>query len=119
MVLNCVLHRLNIDHVDQIIDMALQMGAEYLELANTQYYGWAQTNREQLLPTARATAARGSGRRTAIGGESATRCRLYFVVPDYFETPAQALHERLGLGVPRHRARWRRAACHAARCCRA
>ena len=41
MVLNVVLHRMNIDHVDQIIDMAAELGAEYLELANTQYYGWA------------------------------------------------------------------------------
>ena len=52
MVLNCVLHRYNLPHVDKIIDMALQMGAEYLELANTQYYGWAHTNRAQLMPTA-------------------------------------------------------------------
>jgi len=41
MVMNCVIHRLNIDHVDKIIDLALEIGAEYLELANTQFYGWA------------------------------------------------------------------------------
>ncbi|HEV7390121.1 MAG TPA: radical SAM protein, partial [Burkholderiales bacterium] len=52
MVLNCVLHRYNLPHVDKIIDMALAMGAEYLELANTQYYGWAHANRAQLMPTA-------------------------------------------------------------------
>ena len=52
MVLNCVLHRYNLPHVEQIIDMALEMGAEYLELANTQYYGWAHLNRAQLMPTA-------------------------------------------------------------------
>ena len=39
MVMNCVIHRLNIDHVDRIIDLAHEIGAEYLELANTQYYG--------------------------------------------------------------------------------
>ena len=38
MVLNCVIHRLNIDYIEQIIDMAVQLGAEYLELANSQYY---------------------------------------------------------------------------------
>src|SRR6266446_7065865 len=38
MVLNCVLHRYNLPHVNRIIDMALEMGADYLELANTQYY---------------------------------------------------------------------------------
>ena len=31
--------------------MAERMGAEYVELANTQYYGWAWLNREQLLPS--------------------------------------------------------------------
>ncbi|MEA3196971.1 MAG: PqqA peptide cyclase, partial [Gammaproteobacteria bacterium] len=51
MVLNVVLHRLNIDHVEEILDMGLRLGADYVELANTQYYGWAWHNREQLLPS--------------------------------------------------------------------
>ena len=51
MVLNVVLHRLNIDHVEEILEMAERMGADYVELANTQYYGWAWHNREQLLPS--------------------------------------------------------------------
>src|SRR6202007_940684 len=38
MVLNVVLHRLNIDHVQQILEMAQVLQAEYVELANTQYY---------------------------------------------------------------------------------
>ena len=51
MVLNCVIHRMNIDHIDKIIDMALELGAEYLELANAQYYSWAVVNRDHLLPS--------------------------------------------------------------------
>src|SRR6202035_5049164 len=51
MVLNCVLHRLNIEHVEEILELAERMGAEYVELANTQYYGWAWLNRAQLMPT--------------------------------------------------------------------
>jgi pyrroloquinoline quinone biosynthesis protein E len=84
MVLNCVLHRYNLPHVDKIIDMALAMGAEYLELANTQYYGWAHTNREQLLPTReQIDAAEAVVRRYRQNlGE---RCKIFFVVPDYFE----------------------------------
>ncbi|MFY0022335.1 pyrroloquinoline quinone biosynthesis protein PqqE, partial [Acinetobacter baumannii] len=50
MVLNVVLHRYNLDHVARIIDMALEMGVDYLELANTQYYGWGLVNRAHLLP---------------------------------------------------------------------
>ena len=37
MVLNVVIHRFNIDHIDRIIVMAAEFGAEYIELANTQY----------------------------------------------------------------------------------
>ncbi|SAL04446.1 pyrroloquinoline quinone biosynthesis protein PqqE [Caballeronia calidae] len=85
MVLNCVLHRFNLPHVGRIIEMALDMGAEYLELANTQYYGWARANRAQLMPTAeqlREAEAVVARYRKEIGG----RCTIYFVVPDYFET---------------------------------
>lgn len=84
MVMNCVLHRFNLPHVDKIIEMALAMGAEYLELANTQYYGWARANRAQLMPTAAQVQAAEvvvNRYRETIG----ERCKIYFVVPDYFE----------------------------------
>ncbi|GAB3629660.1 coenzyme PQQ synthesis protein E [Pandoraea terrae] len=84
MVLNCVLHRHNLPHVAQIIEMALEMGAEYLELANTQYYGWALLNRAHLMPDAaqlREAEAIVDDYRARIG----ERCRILFVVPDYFE----------------------------------
>lgn len=89
MVLNCVLHRFNLPHVGQIIEMALDIGAEYLELANTQYYGWAMLNREQLMPTKEALreAEDTVNRYRAMVGE---RCRILFVVPDYFETRPKA-----------------------------
>ena len=51
MVLNVVIHRHNIDRMDQILDMASALEADYVELANTQYYGWALENRKALLPT--------------------------------------------------------------------
>lgn len=51
MELNVVIHRLNIDHVEEILAMAERMGAGYVELANTQYYGWAWLNRARLLPS--------------------------------------------------------------------
>ncbi|WP_250510425.1 pyrroloquinoline quinone biosynthesis protein PqqE [Caballeronia sp. GACF4] len=84
MVLNCVLHRYNLPHIGRIIDMALDMGAEYLELANTQYYGWAHANRAQLMPTAeqlQEAEAVVERYRKEIGD----RCKIYFVVPDYYE----------------------------------
>jgi pyrroloquinoline quinone biosynthesis protein E len=49
---NVVLHRHNIDRLGAVIALAERMGADRLELAHTQYYGWAQRNRAWLLPTA-------------------------------------------------------------------
>ena len=49
MVLNCVIHRLNIDYIGQLIEMAVALEADYLELANSQYYSWAHLNRAELV----------------------------------------------------------------------
>ncbi len=49
--LNVVLHRLNIGHAPDLIRLAAEHGAQRLELANTQFYGWAFENRRQLMPT--------------------------------------------------------------------
>lgn len=49
--LNIVLHRLNLDHLDDIIRLAVTWSADRLELANTQFYGWALRNRGALMPT--------------------------------------------------------------------
>lgn len=84
MVMNCVLHRYNLPHVDKIIEMALAMGAEYLELANTQYYGWAYANRAELLPT-REQLAEAEAVVERYRKSHGDRCRIFFVVPDYFE----------------------------------
>uniref|UniRef100_UPI000A72B8ED radical SAM protein n=1 Tax=Cronobacter sakazakii TaxID=28141 RepID=UPI000A72B8ED len=50
-VLNFVLHRHNIDQIDRIIELAIQLDADDVELATCQFYGWAHLNREGLLPT--------------------------------------------------------------------
>jgi pyrroloquinoline quinone biosynthesis protein E len=89
MVMNVVLHRYNLPHIDKIIEMALALDAEYLELANTQYYGWAMENREQLMPTheqLRVAEQVVNDYRAKIG----KRCKLLFVVPDYFEDRPKA-----------------------------
>ncbi|WP_424191909.1 pyrroloquinoline quinone biosynthesis protein PqqE [Ampullimonas aquatilis] len=89
MVMNCVLHCHNLPHVDKIIEMALELDAEYLELANTQYYGWALANRDQLMPTKeqlREAEAVVNSYREKIG----KRCKLLFVIPDYYEDRPKA-----------------------------
>jgi pyrroloquinoline quinone biosynthesis protein E len=84
MVLNCVIHRLNIDHIDRIIAMAHELGAEYLELANSQYYSWAFENRDHLLPTSdqlrRAEEITNQWKEKLQG-----QMKIFFVVPDYHE----------------------------------
>src|SRR5207244_1430566 len=95
MVLNVVLHRLNIDHVGEILELAEAMGAEYVELANTQYYGWAWLNRERLLPS-RAQLERAEGVTQRFRERLGNRMQIYFVVPDYFETRPKACMSGLG-----------------------
>lgn len=83
MVLNVVIHRYNIDHVGEILEMAQALGADYVELANTQYYGWSLINRNQLMPTREQVerAERVTNEfRARVGG----KMRVLFVVPDYF-----------------------------------
>jgi pyrroloquinoline quinone biosynthesis protein E len=48
---NAVMHRANIDRIDQMVDMALALGATRVEIAHAQYYGWALKNRGALMPT--------------------------------------------------------------------
>lgn len=85
MVLNCVLHRYNIDHVQQILEMAEAMGAEYVELANTQFYSWAYLNKDQLLPT-REQVEHAEVVTDAFREKVKGRMRLFFVMPDYHAT---------------------------------
>jgi PqqA peptide cyclase len=114
MVLNCVLHRHNIDHVTQILEMAEAMGAEYVELANTQYYGWAYVNRDQLLPT-REQVAHAEEATNRFRQRVGKKMRVFFVVPDYFEERPKACMNGWGavfltitadgLALPCHEAR--------------
>lgn len=85
MVMNCVIHRLNIDHIGQIIEMAVALGAEYLELANNQYYSWALLNRDQLLPS-REQIERAERITNEYRAKLGDKIRIFFVVPDYYET---------------------------------
>jgi pyrroloquinoline quinone biosynthesis protein E len=81
--LNVVLHRHNIDRIDRILDLAAELGADRIELANTQYYGWAQRNREALLPS-RAQLRRAEAAVRAARERLGGRMELIYVVPDYY-----------------------------------
>jgi pyrroloquinoline quinone biosynthesis protein E len=84
MVMNVVIHRMNIDHLGRIIEMAAELGAEYLELANTQFYSWAWVNRDRLMPS-REQLARAEAVTNAWRARLGNRMKIFFVVPDYHE----------------------------------
>lgn len=114
MVLNVVLHRLNIDHMDQILEMAEAMGADHVELANSQYYAWALKNRAYLMPSEeqlRKAEETTNRFREKIGN----KMKLYFIVPDYYANRPKACMNGWGsvflnvapdgLALPCHEAR--------------
>ena len=80
---NIVLHSGNIDEICDIVALAEALQAERLELANTQYLGWALVNRHVLLPT---EAQLDDARRIAHAARErlAGRMEILFVMPDYY-----------------------------------
>jgi PqqA peptide cyclase len=48
---NAVIHRQNIDSTEAFVEFAVKLGAQRIEIAHTQYYGWALANRDALMPT--------------------------------------------------------------------
>ncbi|MBG6621621.1 pyrroloquinoline quinone biosynthesis protein PqqE [Pseudomonas aeruginosa] len=92
MVLNFVTHRHNIDNIERIIQLCIELEADYVELATCQFYGWAALNRAGLLPT-RAQLERAERitaeyrQRLAAEGHP---CKLIFVTPDYYEERPKA-----------------------------
>lgn len=88
---NVVLHRANLDRIQQIIDLAADLGADRLELANTQYYGWGLMNRGALMPSReqvdRALEVAERARQQHRG-----RMQIIFVLPDYYEQYPKACY---------------------------
>ncbi|MFJ1655107.1 pyrroloquinoline quinone biosynthesis protein PqqE [Streptomyces sp. NPDC088337] len=80
---NVVLHRYNIDRVAEVLGLAEEAGADRVELANTQYYGWAWRNRAALLPSrAQLEAAEAVAR--AARERLRDRMDIIYVLPDYY-----------------------------------
>jgi pyrroloquinoline quinone biosynthesis protein E len=90
--LNVVLQRENIGRIGAIIALAEELEAERLELANTQFNGWAFENRAALLPARAqveyAASVAGAARQRLKG-----RMEILYVLPDYFDKyPKACLH---------------------------
>jgi pyrroloquinoline quinone biosynthesis protein E len=80
---NLVVHRQNLDHLEEIIAFIEQLNPERIEIAHTQYYGWALANRAALLPT-RAQLEKAIATVTEAEKRLAGRIRIDSVVPDYY-----------------------------------
>jgi len=82
--LNFVLHRQNIHQVGEFLETAELLGAEFVELANTQYYGWAKHNQQGLLPSRKQV-----GDAERVTNEFRSRHKgnmdVFFVAPDYYD----------------------------------
>lgn len=80
---NLVVHRMNLDRLEQFIAMAEELGPDRLEIAHVQYYGWALKNRSMLMPTETQV-----HRSLEVLAKAKERLRgkiqLESVVPDYF-----------------------------------
>jgi pyrroloquinoline quinone biosynthesis protein E len=80
---NLVVHRQNLDHLEEMIAFIEQLNPERVEIAHTQYYGWALANRAALMPTSaqveKAVAVVADAEKRLAG-----RIRVDSVVPDYY-----------------------------------
>ena len=80
---NAVVHRQNLEHLPHMIELALRLGAQRLEVAHVQYYGWGLANRRALLPTSDQLE-----RATALVEAERTRLKgvltIDYVLPDYY-----------------------------------
>jgi pyrroloquinoline quinone biosynthesis protein E len=82
--LNFVVHRRNIERLPQMIALTEALGAERVELANVQFYGWAFRNRAALLPT-REQVERARDIVTAAKARLTGKIDIFYVLPDYYE----------------------------------
>ena len=84
MVVNIVLHRYNLDHIETLIQTAIEIGADFIELANAQYHGWAYENRQHLIPSKQQLE-----NSEKIASQYQKRYQgkvdIFYVVPDYYE----------------------------------
>lgn len=79
---NMVVHRANIERVEDMIELALSFGAARIEVAHVQYYGWALTNRAALMPT-RGQAERAAEKLVPLRERYRGQIVIDAVAPDY------------------------------------
>jgi len=111
--LNAPIHRQNIDSLPGIIELALALGAQRLEVAHVQYYGWALQNRQALMPTRAQVLASAE-----LVAEARARLKgvlvIDFVVPDYYARRPKPCMGGWGRGIMTITPSGKVLPCHAA-----
>ncbi len=80
--INVVLHRENMGHLSRMIALAEELDAQRLELANTQFLGWAFKNKEALLPT-RSQVKEAHAIAEAAQVRLRGKMEVLYILPDY------------------------------------
>lgn len=80
---NLVVHRQNLDHLEEMIAFIERLNPERVEIAHTQYYGWALANRAALMPT-RAQLDKAIATIAETEKRLSGKIRIDSVVPDYY-----------------------------------
>ncbi|MET0593604.1 MAG: pyrroloquinoline quinone biosynthesis protein PqqE, partial [Polyangiaceae bacterium] len=93
--LNVVLHRDNLDRVEDFIALAEKLEAHRIELANTQYLGWALANRARLLPS-KEQLERARGIADRARERLRGKMEVLFVLPDYYADRPRACMDGWG-----------------------
>ena len=86
---NAVIHRANVSRAGAMVDFAIALGARRVEIAHTQYYGWAKTNRAALMP-AREEALEAIREIERLKAAHAGTIVVDHVIPDYHATYPKA-----------------------------
>jgi PqqA peptide cyclase len=83
LVLNIPVCKQNIEQTEDMLTMAEDIGVDYVEFANIQYYNWAMLNRSEFLPT-KEQLDRAEAIVKRHREKDGTKMTIYFVIPDYY-----------------------------------
>jgi pyrroloquinoline quinone biosynthesis protein E len=86
---NLVVHRHNLDHLEEMLQFFETLNPDRMEIAHTQYYGWALQNRALLMPT-RDQVEVATKVIAAAEARLKGKVRIDSVVPDYHATYPKA-----------------------------
>ncbi len=111
--INAVIHRQNVSRACKMVELAVDLGARRVEIAHTQYYGWAMLNRAALMPSlaeAEAAIAEVEALKKRLSGKIV----IDHVIPDYHARTPKACMGGWGKRIVNVTPSGKTLPCHAA-----